>query len=418
MSSTAATGTGSQSITQLGEHVNRRAKPPGWDRPVTAIRQFLRDEAAGGYLLMAAAAAALIAANTGLSTAYEATIHIVIAGHSLLHWINDGLMAVFFLLVGLEIKREVLDGELSSWPRRLLPGAAALAGMVVPALVYIVINRQEPANLRGWAIPAATDIAFALGILALLGSRVPASLKLLVTAIAIIDDLGAIIVIAVAYTETINWTALAAGAVGLALLVGLNRARIRPLWPYLSIGGLVWFAVLQSGIHATLAGVAVALTIPMNVTRGMPEDANSPLLRLEHGLSPWVAFVIVPIFGFANAGLDLRGLSLADATAPLTLGVGLGLVVGKQVGVFGAIWAMVRLGAADRPAGATWRQLYGITLLCGIGFTMSLFISGLAFGDGAAAAQAKLGIIAGSVVAALAGWLVLAGSRREEETGR
>ncbi len=382
-------------------------------RPVTAIRQFLHDEAAGGYLLMAAAAAALIAANTGLSTAYHDLFHWQVAGHSLVHWINDGLMAVFFLLVGLEIKRETLDGELSTWPRRLLPGAAALAGMVVPALIYLAVNHYAPANLRGWAIPAATDIAFALGILALLGSRIPASLKLLVTAIAIIDDLGAIVVIAVAYTETIRWTALAAAGFGLLLLVGLNRARIRPLWPYLGIGAGVWFAVLQSGVHATLAGVAVALTIPLNVTRGAPEDANSPLLRLEHQLSPWVAFLIVPLFGFANAGLDLRDLAPGDLAAPLTIGVALGLVAGKQLGVFGAVWAMIRFGGTDRPAGATWRQLYGVSILCGIGFTMSLFIAGLAFGDGTAAEQAKLGIIGGSVIAAVAGWLVLAGSRRE-----
>lgn len=384
-------------------------------RPLTAIRQFLRDEAAGGYLLMAAAAAALVAANTGLSAPYQSFIHLELFGNSLAHWINDGLMALFFLLVGLEIKREVLDGELSSWSRRLLPGAAAIAGMVVPALIFLVVNRDVPGNLKGWAIPAATDIAFALGILALLGSRVPASLKLLVTAIAIIDDLVAIVVIAVAYTDTIRWAALAVAALGLGLLMLLNRSRVRQLWPYLGIGAVVWFAVLQSGVHATLAGVAVAFTIPLKVTKGTPEDANSPLLRLEHGLSPWIAFAVVPLFGFANAGLDLRGMTLADITAPLTLGIGLGLVVGKQIGVFGAIWATIRLGAADRPAGATWRQLYGASLLCGIGFTMSLFISGLAFGEGATAEQAKLGIIAGSVIAALGGWLVLAGSRREAQ---
>ncbi len=381
--------------------------------PGTAIRRLLRNEAAGGYLLMLAAALALIAANTGASTAYKALLGIPFAGHSLLHWINDGLMAVFFLFVGLEIKREMLDGELSNWPRRILPGAAAVAGMVVPALIYLAVNRDAPENLRGWAIPAATDIAFALGILALLGKRVPASLKLLVTAIAIIDDLGAIMVIAVAYTESIRWTALAAAAVGLVLLMLLNRARIRPLWPYLSIGALVWFAVLQSGVHATLAGVAVAFTLPLVVTKGTPEDNSSPLLRLEHGLSPWSAFFIVPVFGFANAGIDLRGLTLDQALAPLPLGVALGLLLGKQLGIFGTIWAMIRFKIVDRPAGATWRQIYGVTLLCGIGFTMSLFIAGLAFGAGASGDAAKLGIIAGSVLAAIAGWLVLAGSRQE-----
>lgn len=382
--------------------------------PTTAIRRLLRNEAAGGYLLMFAAAMALIAANTGLSEWYEAFFAIDFAGHTLRHWINDGLMAVFFLFVGLEIKRETLDGELSSWPRRILPGVAAVAGMVVPALIYLAINRDVPVNWRGWAIPAATDIAFALGILSLLGKRVPGSLKLLVTAIAIIDDLGAIVVIAVAYTESIRWTALAAAAVGLTLLMLLNRARIRPLWPYLTIGALVWFAVLQSGVHATLAGVAVAFTLPLSVTKGTPEDRTSPLLRLEHKLSPLSAFFIVPLFGFANAGLDMRGLSMDTALLPLPLGVAAGLFLGKQLGVFGAIWALVRLNIVDRPAGATWKQLYGVSLLCGIGFTMSLFIAGLAFGEeGPEGDKAKLGIIAGSVLAAVAGGLVLARSRSE-----
>ncbi|QXQ08505.1 Na+/H+ antiporter NhaA [Sphingosinicellaceae bacterium] len=381
------------------------------------MRQFLRDEAAGGYLLMAAAAAAVLAANTALAVPYHALFDWHFAGHTLVHWINDGLMALFFLLVGLEIKRETLDGELSTWSRRLLPGAAALAGMIVPALVYIAVNHGSPANLRGWAIPAATDIAFALAILAMLGSRVPASLKLLVTAIAIIDDLGAIVVIAVAYTDAIHWVALAGAGVGLAGLALLNRSGVRAVWPYLVVGVLVWFAVLQSGVHATLAGVAVAMTIPMNITPGAPEDRHSPLIRLEHGLSPWIAFAVVPLFGFANAGLDLRGVTPASLLEPLPLGVALGLLLGKQFGVFGAIWALVRSGAAARPAGASWRQLYGVALLCGIGFTMSLFISGLAFGDSAAAReQAKLGIIAGSLLAALGGWLVLAGGTRERRT--
>ena len=387
-----------------------RAEPPA-GTGFTAIRRFLRDEAAGGYVLMAAAAAALVIANSPAAGLYHAALDWPVAGHSLHHWINDGLMALFFLLVGLEIKRELLDGELASWPHRVLPGAAAIAGMVVPAAIYLAVNHGEPANLRGWAIPAATDIAFALGVLALLGKRIPASLKLLVTAIAIIDDLGAIVVIAVAYTETLHLAALAAAAAGLGLLALIGRVGVRQLWPYLLVGAGVWFAVLQSGVHATLAGVAVAFTIPLTVTRGRPEDAGSPLLRLEHALSPWSALLIVPLFGFANAGIDLRGLTPASALAPLPVGILLGLVVGKQVGVFGAIWAMVRLRLAARPAGATWRQLYGVALLCGIGFTMSLFIAALAFaGNPAAAEQAKLGIIGGSLLAALSGWLVLAGA--------
>ncbi len=383
-------------------------------RPITAIRQFLQTEAAGGYVLMAAAAAAIAVANSPLSAPYQHALHLYFGGLSLLHWINDGLMALFFLLVGLEIKRELIDGELSSWPRRILPGAAALGGMVVPALVYLAINRDHPANIDGWAIPAATDIAFALGVLALLGNRVPASLKLLLTAIAIIDDLGAIVIIAVAYTASLNLAALGLAAAGLAVLFGLNRLRVMALWPYLLIGAGVWFAVLQSGIHATLAGVAVAFTIPLRRTIGAPEDHESPLLRLEHALAPLCAFVIVPIFGFANAGVALRGLGPSDAVAPVPLGIALGLLLGKQLGVFGAIAVLVRAGVADAPLGSSWRQLWGLSLLCGIGFTMSLFIAGLAFGEGSPQDEAaKLGILGGSLLSALAGWLILTGTPKE-----
>ena len=382
-------------------------------RPATAVRKFLHNEAAGGITLMAAAAAALVAANSPWSEAYQSAFAVEIAHHSVRHWINDGLMALFFLLVGLELKRELTDGELSSRARRILPGAAALAGMVVPALIFVAANRHAPVNLRGWAIPAATDIAFALAVLALLGKRVPGSLKLLITAIAIIDDLGAIVIIAVAYTAHIDLAMLGAAAAGLALLALLNWRRVNMLWPYLLIGFGVWVAVLQSGVHATLAGVAVAFAIPLTVTRGTPEDRTSPLLRLEHALSPLVAFLIVPLFGFANAGIDLRGIAPADALAPLPLGIAIGLIVGKQLGVFGAIWALVRSGVVDRPARATWRQLWGVALLCGIGFTMSLFIAGLAFGDGTRNEAAKLGILGGSLLAALGGWAVLAGSKQE-----
>ncbi len=382
-------------------------------RPITAIRQFLQTEAAGGYVLMAAAALAIAVANSPLSATYTHALHAYVGGLSVLHWINDGLMALFFLLVGLEIKREMIDGEMSSWSRRILPGAAALGGMVVPALVYLAVNRSHPENLNGWAIPAATDIAFALGVLALLGPRVPASLKLLLTAIAIIDDLGAILIIAIAYTDTIRLVALGAAAAGLALLFGLNRMKVQVLWPYLLIGAGVWFAVLQSGIHATLAGVAVAFTIPLRRTMGTPEDAESPLLRLEHALAPISAFLIVPIFGFANAGVDLRGMGLADAVAPVPLGIALGLLVGKQVGVFGAIAVLVKSGFADAPVNAGWRQLWGLSILCGIGFTMSLFIAALAFGEGSANdSAAKIGILTGSILSALGGWLVLSGGKR------
>lgn len=377
-------------------------------RPLSTIRQLLQTGAAGGYILMLAAALAMMIASSPLSNAYFHGLHLDLGGLSLLHWINDGAMTLFFLLVGLEIKRELVDGEMSSWSRRLLPGAAAFGGMVMPALFYLAINRNQPANLDGWAVPAATDIAFALGVLALLGSRVPASLKLLLTAIAIIDDLGAILIIAVAYTDSLNLMALGAAAAGLATLVVINRCRVQSLLPYLVVGTGVWFAMLQSGIHATLAGVAVAFTIPLKASGSAPEDSGSPLLRLEHALAPVTAFIIVPIFGFANAGVDLRGIGLADAVAPVPLGVALGLLIGKQLGVFGAIALLVRLRLADLPSGADWWQVWGLALLCGIGFTMSLFIAALAFGESSALeAAAKLGIIGGSLVSALLGWLVL-----------
>ncbi len=381
-------------------------------RPVTAIRDFLQTEAAGGYVLMAAAALAIIVANSPMSDSYAHGLHVKVAGLSLLHWINDGLMAIFFLLIGLEVKRELIDGELSSWPRRILPGAAALGGMLVPALIYALVNRNDTYNLQGWAIPAATDIAFALGVLALLGSRVPASLKLLLTAIAIIDDLGAIIIIAVAYTAHLDFAELGLAFAGLAVLFGLNRLKIQSLWPYLLIGAFVWYEVLLSGVHATLAGVAVAFTIPLTRTIGSPEDHESPLLRLEHALAPLVAFIIVPIFGFANAGVDLRGMGLGVVLEPVPLGIALGLLLGKPIGVFGAIAALVKTGAADAPAGASTRQVFGLAILCGIGFTMSLFIAALAFGEGSVQdSAAKVGILAGSILAALGGWLVLSGGK-------
>jgi NhaA family Na+:H+ antiporter len=377
-------------------------------RPVTAIRHFLATEAAGGYVLMAAAALAMLVANSSLSEAYFHALHIEFAGLSALHWVNDGLMALFFLLVGLEIKRELIDGEMSSWPLRILPGAAALGGMLVPALIFLAVNRDHPANLDGWAIPAATDIAFALGIIALLDKRVPASLKLLITAIAIIDDLGAIVIIAVAYTERLDFQELALAMAGIATLFGLNRAGVKSLIPYLLIGLFVWYEVLLSGVHATLAGVAVAMTIPLKRTIGLPEDHMSPLIRLEHALAPLIAFVVVPIFGFANAGVDLRGLTPLDLVAPLPMGVALGLVAGKQLGVFGAIYGLARAGVVTAPAGASWPQVWGMSVLCGIGFTMSLFIAALAFGEGSVANEvAKLGVLGGSIVAALAGYLIM-----------
>ncbi|MER9433867.1 Na+/H+ antiporter NhaA [Mesorhizobium sp. M0618] len=378
-------------------------------RRVSVFREFLDSEAAGGIILMVAAALALIVANSPLAETYFSALHAYLGPLSVSHWVNDGLMAVFFLLVGLEIKREMLDGQLSTWPRRVLPGIAAAGGMVVPALVYVAVNRDNAAALSGWAIPTATDIAFALGVLSLLGSRVPASLKVFLTALAIIDDLGAVIIIAIFYTSGLSLAYLGAAFAVIAALVVLNRMRVMTLVPYLVLGVILWMLVLKSGVHATLAGVALALTIPLERSAGIGHDLDhSPLHRLEHGLHKIVAFVVIPIFGFANAGVSLAGLSVSALIEPLTLGVAAGLVVGKLVGVFGSSALAIRLGLADLPANAGWTHMIGISLLCGIGFTMSLFIGLLAFaGDVALQDAVKVGILAGSFIAAILGAAVL-----------
>lgn len=369
---------------------------------------FLKSEAAGGVLLMVSAALALIIANSPVAPLYFAALGSYVAGLSILHWINDALMAVFFLLVGLEIKREFLEGQLSSWSRRALPGIAALGGMVVPALIYLALTRGDPVAMRGWAIPAATDIAFALGVLALLGSRVPVSLKIFLTALAIIDDLGAVVIIALFYTSNLSLPMLGlAGACIVGLLV-LNRLHVTKLWAYLALGALLWFFVLKSGVHATLAGVALALTIPIGDGSDSDEPEHSPLHTLEHWLHPYVAFLIVPIFGFANAGVSFAGMTPASALAPVPLGIALGLFVGKQIGVFGFSWLAVKAGLAAMPAQANYAQLYGVALLCGIGFTMSLFIGALAFpGHPELGDATKIGVLLGSVVSALLGAAVL-----------
>ncbi|WFP76468.1 Na+/H+ antiporter NhaA [Mesorhizobium sp. WSM4906] len=391
------------------------------ERPKSILREFLDGEAAGGIILMAAAALALIVANSPLAETYFAVLHAYLGPLSVSHWINDGLMAVFFLLVGLEIKREMLDGQLSTWPHRVLPGIAAAGGMLVPALVYVAVNRDNQAALSGWAIPTATDIAFALGVLSLLGSRVPASLKVFLTALAIIDDLGAVIIIALFYTSGLSLAYLAAAFAAIAVLIALNRMRVMNLLPYLVIGAVLWVLVLKSGVHATLAGVALALTIPLERSPGIGHDVeHSPLHRLEHGLHKLVPFIVIPIFGFANAGVSLGGLSVSALIEPLTLGVAAGLVLGKLVGVFGSSAIAIRLGLADLPVNAGWLHMFGISLLCGIGFTMSLFIGLLAFANDAALQDAvKVGILAGSLVAALLGTAVLltAPAAAEEDVG-
>ncbi len=379
------------------------------ERPTSLFRRFLDSEASGGLVLMAAAALALVVANSPVGPAYVSALSAYLGPLSVLHWINDALMAVFFLFVGLEIKREMLDGQLATWSRRALPGLAAAGGMAVPAAIYLAFTWQDPVLRAGWAIPAATDIAFALGVLSLLGPRVPASLKVFLAALAIIDDLGAVAIIAVFYTASISVMDLGLAAAVLGALVVMNRLGVMRLLPYMLLGAVLWVLVLRSGVHATVAGVLLALTIPLHMKPGGTDDVEaSPLHRLEHGLHHAVAFVIVPIFGFANAGVALTGLGWGVLADPLTLGVSLGLVVGKLVGVLGASVIAVRLGLAALPAGANWAQMTGVSLLCGIGFTMSLFIGMLAFpGNAALQDGVKIGILAGSLLAGVLGWLVL-----------
>ena len=385
-------------------------------KPVrSALREFLRSEAAGGIILMLVAALALAVANSSLAESYFHLIHAVTGpeltpklGPMTVHlWINDALMAVFFLLVGLEIKREFVDGHLSTWADRRLPVIAAAAGMIVPAIVYLTVAGNDPALIRGWAIPAATDIAFAIGVLALLGSRAPASLKLFLTTVAIVDDMGAVAIIAIFYTAELNMQALMlAGLLWLAMMT-LNRLRVIRLWPYLILAALLWYVTLLSGVHATIAGVMAAFAIPLRRTLAAPDAEDSPLHRLEHVLAKPVAFVIVPLFGFANAGVSLNGVGVGDLLAPLPLGIALGLFVGKQLGIFASIWLSAKLRLATRPKDSSWTQVYGVSLLCGIGFTMSLFIGGLAFADTSKGDAVKIGVLMGSLASALCGYVLL-----------
>ena len=379
------------------------------------IRNFLDSESSGGLLLIASAIAALLVANSQLSDAYFSVLHTYLGPLSVQHWVNDALMAVFFLMVGLEIKREMVDGHLSSWPRRILPGVAAAAGMAVPALVYLSFNLNSGAS-HGWAIPAATDIAFALGVISLLGPRVPTSLKVFLAALAIIDDLGAVIVIGLFYTTGVSLMDLGLAAAVVAALIALNLVGVKRLTPYLLLGVVLWFFTYRSGVHATIAGVLLALTIPIKRTPAKPEAtvSESPLHLLEHSLIKPVSFIIVPIFGFANAGVSFSGLGMEALVAPVTLGVAAGLAVGKLVGIFGAVLLLVKSGIVDLPAGASWPQMLGTTLLCGIGFTMSLFISLLAFNDVLLQNEAKIGILIGSLIAGLAGFIVLRFAKRAD----
>ena len=383
------------------------------------LKSFMDSEAASAVPLLGAAVLAMVLANSPLDGAIKTllgeklTLSYGQIGLSkpLLLWINDGLMAVFFLLVGLEIKREVVEGELSRPSQVALPIAGAVGGMAVPALVYAAINWGDPVALHGWAIPAATDIAFSLGVLAALGSRVPLALKVFLTTLAIVDDLGAIVVIAVFYTNQLSTEALAIAALCIAVLAILNASGVRRIGPYAVVGAALWVSVLQSGVHATLAGVALAMFIPLRVS-GLADDKR-PAIHLEHALKPWSAWLIMPVFAFANAGLSLADLSLGSLFEPVPFGILAGLFVGKQVGIVLGAGLLIWLGMAAMPAGGSWRTLYGVSILGGIGFTMSLFIGTLAFQDPRYEAQVRLGVLAGSLLSALVGYLVLRlGERR------
>lgn len=386
--------------------------------PMSLLRAFFRLEAAGGIVLVLASAVAIFAANSPLASYYEAFLDLhaeiriddLSIAKPLLLWINDGLMAIFFFLVGLELKREFREGELSSRSQILLPALAAVSGMAVPAAIYAAVNAGERGSLSGWAIPSATDIAFALGVLSVLGSRVPLALKVLLTAIAIFDDLGAIVIIALFYSGELSALSLALAGVALGVLAALNILGVTRRAPYLLVGLALWVCVLKSGVHATLAGVLLAMAIPMD---GGP-DGSSPLKHTERHLHPWVSFAVLPLFGFANAGVSLGAVTWHSFLEPVTLGIALGLLIGKQAGVFSVFVFAIRGGLAPMPSGANWLQLYGVAVLCGIGFTMSLFIGGLSWADGRFDAPLRLGVLTGSAIAAILGLIVfaLASARR------
>ena len=381
------------------------------DKTFSRIQEFIRLETSGGVVLMIAAIFAMIIANTPLSATYDLILgtyikvgigNFEIAKPAIL-WINDGLMAIFFFLVGLEIKREVLAGELSSFDKAILPIMAAIGGMAVPGIIFAIVNWGTPENLNGWAIPTATDIAFALGILALIGSRAPIALKIFLLAIAIIDDLGAIVIIAIFYTSELSINALSISMIGFAAAVALNRLGIQRTAPYFLVGIIVWVFVLKSGVHATLAGVLIAFTIPLKAKN---ED-EALLYKMEHGLHPWVAFLILPVFAFANAGVNFTGIGIDDLLQPLTLGIAVGLFLGKQIGVFLATWIGVKSGIARLPENVSWKHVYGVACLTGVGFTMSLFIGSLAFKTADVMNAVRLGVVLGSVLSGIIGYLLL-----------
>jgi len=379
------------------------------------IEEFIQKESASGILLILATISALVLSNTFMSPLYQSFLHIPVEirvgslrlDKSLYHWVNDGLMAIFFLLIGLEVKREILEGHLSSMSQIALPGIAAIGGMVVPAMIYLIFNKNNPIAINGWAIPTATDIAFALGILSLLGKRVPVSLKIFLMALAIIDDLGAIVIIAIFYTTDLSTLSIVAAFISLVILITLNIFGVTKKAAYFIVGAVLWISVLKSGVHATLAGVALAFTIPLNA-----KDANkqpiSPLKEIEHNLHFWVAFFILPLFAFVNAGVNITEISFSQMSGSVPLGIMLGLFIGKQLGVFGFSWVAIKLNLAKLPEGSNWRQLYGVSVLTGIGFTMSLFIVSLAFKDDSIFQYTdRLAILAGSFTSGIVGYLIL-----------
>jgi len=385
------------------------------------VKKFFQHDSSGGILLVLMASIALLLANSQWSHLYDGFLATPVQvrlgeldiAKPLLLWINDGLMAIFFFLVGLEIKREVMDGHLSSPAQVVLPGIAAIAGIAVPALVYFVFNQHDEVSLRGWAIPSATDIAFALGVFSLFGSRVPISLKLFLLSVAIFDDLGAILIIAFFYSSELSMLSLTVASIGLGVLFVLNRFSVRSQGAYILVGVIVWVAVLKSGVHATLAGFAIACFIPLKVTN---KDGHPMLPHLEHSLHPWVTFMILPLFAFANAGVSLSGISSDALFNSIPLGIALGLFLGKQIGIFGACWLAIKLGLAKLPDQSNWIQFYAVTVLCGIGFTMSLFIGSLAFETQAASymVDVKLGVLVGSLCSAIVGSILIAYSQPDK----
>jgi len=391
---------------------NTENKPNRLGNLIAPVRALFVGDASAGILLILVAAAAMLAANSAFANEYDALINGKFAWYphdklkSLHYVVNDGLMAVFFFVVGLEVKREMIQGQLASAQARRLPMIAAAAGMAAPAIVFMLVSGGGD-YASGWAIPAATDIAFAMGVLGLLGNRVPASLRIFLLTVAIVDDIGAVLVIAFFYTEVESLSSflmwMGASAAVLALMVGLNMRKVSVFWPYILLAIVLWFCVLNTGIHATIAGVLAALTIPLH-----RRDGNSMLEKLEHGLAPWSAYLVVPVFGFANAGVSLDGIGVENLLDPLPIAIAAGLVVGKQVGIFSAIFICDKTGFAPRPDHASWQEIWGITILCGIGFTMSLFIGLLAFpGDQSLIDEAKIGILTGSAISAVLGYVVL-----------